>query len=674
MRARMAVIGLAILVAAPVMGAPVYASGGLFLPYHTIPIPSQPDAVAVGDVTGDGRADVVLTTGYDFDPTNDFHLFVLAQGSDGFLQPPASYATAGSYSQRPGSITIGDVTGDGLADVVVGLDRYGIQVFPGQPDGTLGSPAFTATPDSTRVRIGQLDGDGLVDVVGIGWGSDTVSVFRNVGGSIGPAQVYPAVHNGWDDLEVGDVNGDGRDDIVVMSGQGFGPNLSILHQAGDGTFEPAEEHSVYEEQVLTHGVGVGDTNGDGRADVAASYGGNSPSSRVALWVQLADGTLDFPVIHGSYDIPEPVEMGDLDLDGRADVVTLHGGWNQAGVYLGRSDGTLLQEQLYPIPYASHYSVHGLAIGDVNGDGWPDIVAADYNHGLIVLSNSAVFQPTEPGAPTLLTADAGDGEVALSWSAPADDGGSPITSYLAEAQPGGAYCLVSDLGCSIRGLQNGTTYTFTVRAGNALGLGPASNALSATPDSPGQPPSAPQSLAASPNLPNGVGLSWVAPSSPGTAPIMGYRIYRGSPGGVLSPHAMVSDTLSFVDTAVVNGGQYAYQVSAFNAVGEGPRSGEVTAQRGTAPSAPRNLTATVGGKTITMKWAAPTSTGGSPITNYRIYRSTSGGSWSVIATVGAGATSYADSALAKKTRYAYRVTAVNALGESVPSSEAVATSK
>jgi hypothetical protein len=616
---------------------------------------------------------VVLTTGYDFDPATDFHLFVLAQGSDGLLQSPVSYATAGSYTQRPESLAIGDVTGDGLGDVVVGLDRYGIQVFPGQADGTLGTASFTATSDSTRIRVGHLDGDDRVDVVGIGWGSDTVSVFHNSGGALGSAQVYPAVHNGWDDLEVGDVNGDGRADIVVMSGQGSGPNLSILHQAGDGTFGPAEERSVYD-PVLTHGVGVGDTNGDGRADIAASYGGNSPSSRMALWVQLADGTLDLPVIHDSYDIPEPVEVADLDLDGRADVVTLHGGWLRAGVYLGRTDGTLQQEQLFAIPYASHYNVHGLAIGDVNGDGWPDVVAADYNNGLIVLSNSAVFQPTEPGAPTLVAADAGDGEVSLGWSAPADDGGSPITSYYAEAQPGGAYCFVTGLSCSIAGLQNGTTYTFTVRAGNAVGLGPASNALTATPEAAGQPPSAPQSLAASPNLANGVGLTWAAPSSPGTAPITGYRIYRGAPGGVLAPHAEVTNTLSFVDTAVVNGGQYVYAVSALNAVGEGVRSAPVTAQRGTAPSAPRSLTATVGGKAITLKWQAPTSTGGSPITHYRVYRSIVGGSWTAIATVGPGATSYADSALAKKTRYVYRVTAVNALGESVPSGEVTAVSK
>jgi fibronectin type 3 domain-containing protein len=671
-RARLAILSLALLLAIPMAAAPAQAASGLFLPYQAIAVPSEADAVAIGDVTGDGRADVVFTTGYDADPANDFHVFVLAQGPDGLLAPPVGYATAGSYAQRPGSVAIGDITGDGLADVVVGLDRYGIQVFPGQPDGTLGAASFTATSDSTRIRVGQLDGDGHVDVVGIGWGSDTVSVFHAAGGVLAPPQVYAAVHNGWDDLEVGDVNGDGRTDIIVMSGQGYGPNVSVLHQAVDGTFGPAEEHSLGD-QVLTHGVGVGDTTGDGRADVVASYGGNSPSSRVALWTQRSDGTLGEPVVQTSYDIPEPVDVADLDLDGRADVVTLHGGWQQAGVYLGRADGTLGAEQLYPIPYASHYSVHGLAIGDVNGDGWPDVVAADYNNGIIILSRRAAFQPTQPGAPALLSATPGDGRVSLTWSAPASDGGSAITSYVAEAQPGGAYCLVTGLWCTITGLQNGTSYEFSVRAGNAIGYGPASNALTATPQAPGLPPGAPQKLVASPNLAQGIGLSWEAPASSGTAPISGYRVYRGAPGGVLSLHAIIGNTLSFVDTAAVNGASYAYQVSAVNALGEGPASATIVAQRGTAPSAPRSLSATVAAKSITLKWSAPSSTGGSAITGYRIYRSTSSGSESLLVGVGAGTTSYADSAVAKKTRYYYWVTAINALGESVASAEVTAVS-
>jgi hypothetical protein len=79
------------------------------------------------------------------------------------------------------------------------------------------------------------------------------------------------------------------------------------------------------------------------------------------------------------------------------VVTLHGGWNQAGVYRQLPDGTLAAEELSAIPYASHYSPHGLALGDVNGDGSPDAVLADYNHGLVVLRNVRSGPPPPPPA-------------------------------------------------------------------------------------------------------------------------------------------------------------------------------------------------------------------------------------------------------------------------------------
>ena len=167
-----------------------------------------------------------------------------------------------------------------------------------------------------------------------------------------------------------------------------------------GGFGPAAEYRVSANQN-TNGIGVGDVNGDGRNDVVASYGGNSPAAYIGVFLQTAGGTLAGSPSSTSYDIPEPVEVADVDLDGRADVVTLHGGWNEAGVYRQLANGTLAPEMLYPIPYASHYDPHGLAVGDINSDGYPDIVLADYNHGLVVLRNHPSPPATVPGTPTLV---------------------------------------------------------------------------------------------------------------------------------------------------------------------------------------------------------------------------------------------------------------------------------
>ena len=376
---------VAALVSAVLVASVAAASGPVFGPYQAFPSVPQAAAVATGDVTGDGRADVVATNGYTGNASVDFRLWVLAQTSSGALAAPVSYATAGSYPNRVESVAVGDITGDGRADVVVGVSSVGVQVFPQTASGALGEPVTYATADGKQVRLGRLDGNGTLDVAAIGWGTGTVSVLLNDGaGGLLPPVAYGAPHSGYDDLEVGDVTGDGRDDLVVMSGQLYAtPNLSVLAQLAGGGFGAAASYSVGT-NILTHGIGIGDVTGDGRNDVVASYGGNRPSSSIAVFAQTTLGTLASPVSYPSYDIPEPVEVADLDRDGRADVLTVHGGWNAAGVYRGSAGGGLSAEELSALPYASHYEPHGLALGDVNGDLALDAAIADYNHGLVLL--------------------------------------------------------------------------------------------------------------------------------------------------------------------------------------------------------------------------------------------------------------------------------------------------
>ena len=184
--------------------------------------------------------------------------------------------------------------------------------------------------------------------------------------------------------------------------------------------------------------------------------------------------------------------------------------------------------------------------------------------------------TAPGAPTGLTATAGNGQVGLTWTAPSSDGGSPITGYTATASPGGATCSVggSTLGCTISGLTNGTTYSFTVRATNAVGTGPASAPATATPAT---VPGAPRNLNAKPGSPRGVSLTWQAPTSNGGAAITGYRIYRSTSTGTETFLIAVGTVTSFTDTTTTSGGRYYYKVTAVNAVGEGPQSAEANAR-------------------------------------------------------------------------------------------------
>jgi hypothetical protein len=165
-------------------------------------------------------------------------------------------------------------------------------------------------------------------------------------------------------------------------------------------------------------------------------------------------------------------------------------------------------------------------------------------------------------------------VALSWTAPASNGGSPITGYTVIASPGGATCTSSGAtSCTVTGLVNGTSYSFTVRATNAAGTGPASSSASATPRT---VPGAPQGPSAVPDKAKGIDLAWTAPASNGGSSITAYRIYRGTTSGSLTLLISVGNVLTYRDIVTSKGVGYYYQVSAVNAAGEGSRSSQVTA--------------------------------------------------------------------------------------------------
>jgi len=363
-----------------VAGSASSTNSGLFADSVAKPTGSWPEAVAIGDVNNDGRNDVVMVTSFYFDPTNDYKLLVFLQNADGTLATPVKLDTVGTYGERPISVAIGDVNGDGKNEVVVANERSGISVYRLDNAGALVARKDYASTSTDKIKIADVNNDGRLDVVGtkLVWYQKASSDLAD------PLNAPVNLDTYGMDLDVGDVNNDGLTDIVVMRDQGLEPKISVITQKPDGTLSTSVTYDLGSVYISPHGVAVGDINGDNKMEVVVSYGGNSPDAHLGVFTQNSLGTLDPVVSYTSYDCPEPVEIADVNGDGRKDIIFLHGGWNKAGVYLQAADGTLRPEELYSIPYASHYNPHGLAVGDINGDGKPDIVIADYNNGLVIL--------------------------------------------------------------------------------------------------------------------------------------------------------------------------------------------------------------------------------------------------------------------------------------------------
>src|SRR5207253_3373559 len=296
-----------------------------------------------------------------------------------------------------------------------------------------------------------------------------------------------------------------------------------------------------------------------------------------------------------------------------------------------------------------------------------------------LSNEASTTPnppaTVPGAPQGLGATAGDATIALVWSPPGSDGGSPITNYkIYRGNSSGGESFFTEIGNILAyldtGLTNGHTYYYKVSAVNAVGDGPLSNETSATPTAPATKPGAPRNLQATPGDGH-VTLNWQAPSNDGGSPILLYTIYRGNSSGGESFLITVPLVTTYTDATVTNGVTYYYQVSATNAIGEGPRSSEVSVTPATPPGAPQGLSATPGDTTVSLTWSPPVSNGGSPITHYKIYRGTTSGGETPRATIG-NVLTYSDTSVTNGVMYFYQVSAVNSVGEGALSGEVSAT--
>ncbi len=366
-----------------------WESQSLFNPYFTISVNSWAKVVAIGDINSDGKKDVVLATGFYNNPTNDNKVFVFLQNSNGSLNPPVQYTPSTFFTSDIESIDVADVNEDGKDDVVIGRRYNGIEVLLQNDSGTLDPSVLYDSPNSYKIKVGDFDSDGLNDVAGISWGSCRADIFlQDLFGELNFENAYDVYYAGYNDLDTGDVNGDGLTDLIVMSGQSYAyDNFGILIQNQSGTFNSAAYFDLGFD-VNTSGVAVGDINNDFLDDVVVTYGGNSPNSSIGCFYQNGEPSLLSPPISiASYDIPESVVIGDMNLDGLSDVVVVHGGWNRVGVYLQNQSGLLETEVLYPISYASHYNPHGLAVGDINGDGSNDIVIADYNFGLVLLYNT-----------------------------------------------------------------------------------------------------------------------------------------------------------------------------------------------------------------------------------------------------------------------------------------------
>jgi fibronectin type 3 domain-containing protein len=229
----------------------------------------------------------------------------------------------------------------------------------------------------------------------------------------------------------------------------------------------------------------------------------------------------------------------------------------------------------------------------------------------------------PAAPTILGAVAGDGSASVSFTAPAFDGGSAISSYMVTADDettpldGGQQADGAASPITVTGLVNGDTYSFTVTATNSAGTGPASQASNAViPAEAAQVPDAPTLVSEIPGD-SEVSLSWTAPADNGST-ITSYVVIAYVGSGEESSVLVTAPATSTTVDDLVNGTAYTFTVTAENSAGPSlPSAPSDPVTPITVPSAPTGASASAGNTSATISFSPPSNDGGTLVTSYTV---------------------------------------------------------